>query len=109
MNSGSRIVPMDSVPDKVECKASAPWRNSVMLSRTRSAKGSSLAPSSVNTIPVAVRVNNCSPRVDCRAFNCRLTAGCVRCSRPAARVKLPSAAMATKARSWVMSMVGLPD
>src|SRR5580692_2857248 len=66
---------------------------------TRRAWSRKVRPAGVNSIPRARRVSNCAPTSSSRSRICRLSDGCDVCSfRPAATVRLPASAIATKYR-----------
>ena len=66
------------------------------------ASGSRAAPASVRVKPPGVRLKSSSPVLSSSPFSCKLTAGWVRLSKPAARETVPSRATVMKQRkAWV--------
>src|SRR6266478_4533038 len=101
VNSGSRIVPTRSLPRCACFKLFAAAMKSCAADTALCASGSSAAPASVKVRPPGVRLKSCRPVLSSRLFNCRLTAGWVRCSNDAARDTVPSRATVMKhRRAW---------
>jgi hypothetical protein len=102
IDSGSRMVPTRSVARSDSRKESAAVLKSADADMVRCASGSSAAPASVSVKPPGVRLKSCSPVLSSSPFNCRLTAGWVRCSKVAARDTVPSRATVMKQRrAWI--------
>ena len=96
------MVPTRSVPRSDWRKESAVVLKSDDAETALCASGNRAAPASVRVKPAGVRLKSSSPVLSSSPFNCRLTAGWVRCSEAAARETVPSRATVMKQRkAWV--------
>ena len=96
------MVPTRSVPRSNSRREPAVVLKSADAETALCASGNRAAPASVRVKPPGVRLKSCSPVLSSSPFNCRLTAGWVRCSEAAARETVPSRATVMKQRkAWV--------
>ena len=96
------MVPTRSVPRTDSRNEFAAVLKSDVADTALCASGNRAAPASVRVNPPGVRLKSSRPVLSSRPFNCRLTAGWVRCSNVAARETVPSRATVMKQRrAWM--------
>ena len=104
IRSGSKLAANDgrhaslTVPAEPSLSARASWRTCSMSPSDLCRTGSRSRPTGVSATLRLLRSNSRAPIVSSRRRICTVNAGCDKCSRTAARVKLPACATAMNAR-----------